>query len=520
MSAHKNIVRILKRKLGCSMQDNKIKKIIIVGGGSSGWMAAATLAKAIPKEHVEIQLIESSEIGIIGVGEATLPQSTLFNKYLGLDEDDFMRRTKATFKLGIQFDNWGEKGDSYYHNFGDVGVNMNGLFFFQYWQRMNAIGKAAPIDDYILAGLACQNKKFMRPVDAGDSPLSQITYAFHFDAKLYANYLAELAIGKGVVRTEGKVVNVNLENDGLIKSVKLEDGSEHSADFFIDCSGFRSLLLGDALGVGYEDWSHWLPCDSAIAVPSATTEDPWPYTRSSAQKAGWQWRIPLQHRVGNGHVYSSQYMSEDEATSILLENIDGEALAEPRRIPFKTGRRKAFWEKNCIAIGLSSGFLEPLESTSLHFVQTSIARFLSLYPDRRLNSENIAEYNRQSIFDYECARDFIILHYHATRRTDTDFWNYCRTMDIPESLREKIDLYKNCGRVIRFNEELFAENSWFEVLHGQGIEPEAYTPLADMVPEEELIKRFESVQRVMKNSMGHMPSHQQFIDSNCKATAI
>lgn len=499
------------------MQDNKIKKIIIVGGGSSGWMTAATLAKAIPKEHVEIQLIESSEIGIVGVGEATIPQIVVFNKFLGLNEDDFVRRTNATFKLGIQFDNWGEKGDSYYHNFGDVGRNIEGLHFFQHWQRLNAVGKAEPIDEYILAGLACQNKKFMRPVNAGDSPLSKIAYAFHFDATLYANYLAGFAKEKGVVRTEGKVVNVNLENDGSIKSVKLEDGSEHSADFFIDCSGFRSLLLGDALGVDYEDWSHWLPCDSAVAVPSASTEEPWPYTRATAHEAGWQWRIPLQHRVGNGHVYSSKYMSEDEATSILLKNIDGEALAEPRKIRFRTGRRKVFWEKNCIAIGLSNGFLEPLESTSLHFVQTAISRFLSLYPDRSINSANIDEYNKQSIFDYESTRDFIILHYHATRRTDTDFWNYCRTMDIPESLQEKLNLYKSSGKVVRFNEELFSENSWFEVLHGQGIEPESYTPLADMMPEEELVELFKSVQSLMRNCLGHMPSHQEFINSNCKA---
>ena len=501
------------------MQDGKIKKIIIVGGGSSGWMTAATLAKAMPKEHVEIELIESSEIGIIGVGEATIPQIVLFNKFLELDENEFIRKTNGTFKLGIQFDNWGEIGDSYYHNFGDVGRNMDGLHFYQYWQRMNAAGKAAHIDEFILAGLACRNKKFMRPVNAGDSPLSKIAYAFHFDASLYADCLADYSKEKGVVRTEGKVVDVNLTDDGRIKSVQLEDGSEHSADFFIDCSGFRSLLFGNALGVEYEDWSHWLPCDGAVAAPSASTEEPWPYTRATAHQAGWQWRIPLQHRVGNGHVYSSKYMSEDEATSILLENIDGEVLAEPRRIPFRTGRRKVFWEKNCIAIGLSSGFLEPLESTSLHFVQTSIARFLNLFPDRRLSSANIDEYNKQSIFDYECARDFIVLHYHATRRNDTDFWNYCRTMDIPDTLQEKLDLYKSSGRIVRFNEELFSENSWFEVLRGQGIDPEAYTPLADMVPEEELIERFEAVQSVIKNSVDHMPSHQEFINANCKATS-
>lgn len=494
-----------------------IKKIIIFGGGSAGWMTAAALGKVLKNRFCEIQLIESEEIGTVGVGEATIPQIMLYNELIGLDENEFMRRTQATFKLGIEFVNWSALGCRYYHAFGEVGKNMEGIQFYHYWLKMRALGKAAPLDQYTLTSLACNERRFMRSIDAGNSPLSNIAYAFHFDAGLFALYLRELAQGFGVKRTEGKVTQVYQHDNGFIKGLQLADGSMHEADFFIDCSGFQGGLIAQALKVGYEDWSHWLPCDRAIAVPCASAGEPWPFTRSTAHSAGWQWRIPLQHRIGNGHVFASKYMSSDEATAILLNNLDGAPLAEPREIRFTTGKRKKFWHHNVLAVGLSGGFMEPLESTSLHLIQATIAKMFSFFPHQGFSQTDIDEFNRQMDFDYDRIRDFLILHYHVTERDDSAFWRDCRTMSVPAELTQKLQQFKESGRIFRHNHEMFSDLSWFEVMYGQGIVPASYHPLVDMFTEQELQGRLDSIRQVVRKSVDYMPSHQQFIDEHCKA---
>ncbi|WP_158972035.1 tryptophan halogenase family protein [Paraglaciecola sp. L3A3] len=499
------------------MQNNKIKKILILGGGTAGWMAAAALSKVLRQEFCEIRLVESEQIGTVGVGEATIPQIQLYNQLLGLDENDFVRKTQATFKLGIQFVNWNKKGSSYFHAFGDVGKDMEGVHFYQYWLKMRALGKAADIDEYTLTASACHENRFMRSIDAGNSPLSNIAYAFHFDAGLYAKYLRELSESNGVIRTEGKVVKTNLRDSGFIHSVQLDDGQEYQADFFIDCSGFRGVLIEEALHTGYEDWSHWLPCDRAVAVPCASAGEPWPFTRSTAHKAGWQWRIPLQNRIGNGHVYCSQFMSDEEATQILLDNLDGEPLAEPRILKFVTGKRRKSWNKNCLALGLAGGFMEPLESTSIHLVQSALSKLFSFFPNKNFDQEDIDEYNRQIDFEYERIRDFLILHYYVTERDDSPFWKYCRTMDVPVELTQKIEQFKRNGRIARFNNEMFNDLSWFEVMYGQGIVPDSYHALVDIFSEEELHNRMEGIKSVVNKSKNYMPSHQEFINQNCKA---
>jgi tryptophan halogenase len=500
------------------MQDNNIKHIAIVGGGTAGWMTAAALSKLIKPDYCQIRLIESEEIGTVGVGEATIPPIQLFNKLLDLDENEFVRKTQGTFKLGIQFVNWKTIGQKYFHAFGEVGKDMEGIQFYHYWLKMQALGKAEELSSYTISGLASERGKFMRPFDAGNSPLSNISYAFHFDAGLYARFLREYSEARGVIRTEGMVVDTILRaSDGFIDAVQLASGERVQADFFIDCSGFRGLLIEQALKTGYEDWSHWLPCDRAWAVPSESVAEPTPYTRSTAHSAGWQWRIPLQHRVGNGHVFSSKFMSEDEARSILLNNLDGKPLAEPRLLKFVTGKRKKIWNKNCVAVGLASGFMEPLESTSLHLVQSTIARLMSFFPNKYFDQEDIDEFNRQSHFEIDRIRDFLILHYYATTRDDSDFWNYCRTMSVPEELTQKIEQFKKNGRIYRNSGEMFNDLSWLEVMHGQGIRPRSYHPVVDMMPKDELLRRMENIKSVIARSVEVMPSHAEFIAEHCKA---
>src|SRR5690606_19686467 len=431
-------------------------------------MTAAALARVLGPAYARITLVESEQIGTVGVCEATIPQIGIFNRLLGIDEDEFVRRTKGSFKLGIEFVNWGRQGHRYFHPFGTFGLNMEGVSFHAYWQRLRLAGQAAPLADYSLMATAAKRNKFMRPFDAGNSPLSYIAYAFHFDAGLYARFLRELAEARGVVRREGRIVAVHQRpDDGFIESVQLEDGERLSADLFIDCSGFRGLLIEQTLKAGFVDWSQWLPCDRALAVPCESVPELTPYTRSTALTAGWQWRIPLQHRTGNGHVYCSEYLSDDEAASMLLSNLDAPARAEPRLIRFKTGTRRRLWVKNCVAIGLSSGFLEPLESTSLWMVQNGISRLLSNFPDRSFSPVIIDRYNRVLAEETEHIRDFIILHYKATEREDTPFWRYCRHMSIPERLEEKMRVYAHNGRTFREHEELFNDTSWFAVLTGQ-----------------------------------------------------
>ena len=501
--------------------DRRIRSIVIVGGGSAGWMTAASLAKILTTGYCSITLVESEEIGIIGVGEATIPQMATFNRMLEIDEDDFVRSTKGTFKLGIEFLNWGRLGHRYFHPFGSYGINMEGVSFHAHWLKLHMAGEAPRLDEWSLPALAGERGKFMRPFDAGNSPLSMIAYAYHFDAGLYARYLRDYSEKRGVVRQEGKIVDVTLRgDDGFVESVTLHDGRRIEADFFIDCSGFRGLLIEQALGAGYEDWSHYLPCDRAIAVPCASVPEITPFTRSTAHSAGWQWRIPLQHRTGNGHVFSSAYMSDDEAARILLGNLDGEPLAEPRVVPFRTGRRRQFWKKNVVAMGLASGFLEPLESTSIWLVQSSIARLMTMFPDRSFQQADIDRFNRLTANEYEIVREFLVLHYKATERDDSDFWNYCRTMPIPARLEEKIDVFNAYGRTFRENDELFNDTSWFAVMIGQLMKPRAYDPVADILPLEETRRRLRQIAEAVHNSAEYMPTHKQFIRDNCAAPEL
>ncbi len=503
------------------MSDNRIQKIVIVGGGTAGWMAAAACAKILRNNYCDIRLIESEDIPTVGVGEATIPQIQLFNRLLDLDEDEFVRKTQGTFKMGIEFRNWGQIGDSYIHAFGDVGRDMEAVQFYHFWLKMRQLGEAEDITAYTLTAMAAYQNKFMRSIPAGNSPLSNIAYAFHFDAALYAKFLREYATKKGVTRTEGKVVETQLNPDnGFIEAVVLASGERVAGELFIDCSGFRGLLIEQALKTGYEDWTHWLPCDRAIAVPCESAGPPTPYTRSTAHAAGWQWRIPLQHRIGNGHVFSSKFMSEDEATDILLKNLDGQPLAEPKTLRFVTGKRKKFWNKNCVALGLASGFMEPLESTSIHLVQSGLARLMTFFPNRNFDEQDIEDYNRQAHFEFDRIRDFLICHYHVTQRDDSPFWNYCRTMDIPIALQQKIDQFRCNGRIFREHTELFNDLSWFEVMYGQGLRPKGYHPIVDVLSPAEIADRLEHTKSVIEKSVEYMPRHEEFIAEHCAAEKV
>lgn len=498
--------------------DNNLKNIVIVGGGTAGWMCAAAFAKLLGNKYA-ITLVESDEIATVGVGEATVPMIRLFNNLLGIDEDQFMRETQGTFKLGIEFVNWGKIGDTYMHGFGIFGQDLWTVNFYQYWLKMYQLGKAPDIAEYSINRVAARQNKFMRATsEMANSPLADIAHAFHFDAGLYAQFLRKYSVALGVTRIEGKILDTLIRpEDGHIDAVLLEDGTKIQGDLFIDCSGFRGLLIEGALKTGYEDWTHWLPCDRALAVPCTSVAELTPYTRATAHSAGWQWRIPLQSRIGNGHVYSSKFMSQDEATAILMNNLDGKALAEPRQLQFVTGKRKKFWNKNCVAIGLASGFLEPLESTSIHLIQSAISRLIAFFPDQGFSQADTDEFNRQADFEFERIRDFIILHYKATERNDSPFWDYCRSMEIPESLREKIDLYRSRGRIFREGFDFFAEPSWLQVLHGQGVQPKSYNPLVDLLSEKEIAEYLAEIQGVIQKCVGVMPNHAEFVAANCKA---
>ena len=500
------------------MTDRRIRNIVIVGGGTAGWMAAATFARILGSDFASVTLIESDEIGIVGVGEATIPQMATFNRMLGIDENAFVSATKGSFKLGIQFVNWGRQGHTYFHPFGKYGVDMLGVSFHAYFLRLHQRGEAPDLDQWSLQAMASRDNKFMRSIEAGRSPLSDIAYAFHFDAGLYARFLRSYAEARGVVRREGKIVDVRLRGeDGFVQSVVLEDGSEIHGDLFVDCSGFRGLIIEQALKAGFTDWSHYLPCDRAIAVPCESVDEWTPYTRSTAHQAGWQWRIPLQHRTGNGHVFCSRYMSDDEATAILLANLDGKPLAEPRTVPFRTGHRSKFWVKNCVALGLAGGFIEPLESTAIWLIQSGLSRFLTMFPDREFNQADIDRYNRIMATDYAEIRDFIILHYHATERDDSPFWDYCRNMEIPERLAEKMRVFRSHGRCFRENEELFNDTSWFAVMHGQLMQPQSFDPVAEVMSLEETRSRLAHIREAIANSADYMPKHRDFIRENCAA---
>lgn len=504
------------------MSDDKaIRSIVIAGGGTAGWMAAAILARATRRERMQITLIESEEIGTVGVGEATIPLIQNFNAILGIDELDFVRKTQGTFKLGIEFVDWWKPGTRYIHPFGRYGDDFGMTPFHQQWLRARHFGYEIPISDFSLTIQAALRGRFDKPTKASPSVFQTYTYAYHFDASLYAKYLRGYAEERGVERVEGKIGDVRLRSDdGFIDRILMEDGREFAADLFIDCTGFRALLIGKALGVGYEDWSKWLPCDSAIPVPTQRVAEPIPYTRATARSAGWQWRIPLQHRTGNGYVYCSRFISDEDARAELLANLDAPPTAEPRQLRFTTGRRAQPWAKNCVSLGLASGFLEPLESTSIHLIQTGIAKLLTWFPERDCDPLVVGEYNRQSKEEWESVRDFLVLHYCATERADTPFWDYCRTMEVPDSLRRKMEMFRKTGRVPEPSYDLFHPTSWVAVLLGQGIVPQSVDPMVESVPPREASAVLSGMRQVIKQAAEAMPTQQQFIDRYCRAEPV
>jgi tryptophan halogenase len=493
------------------MKSEGIKKVVIAGGGTAGWMVAALLSKTMGKV-LDISLVESDEIGTVGVGEATIPPLVRYHQLCQISEPEFMAAVQATFKLGISFENWRDVNEDYIHSFGNTGTDHWSAGFQHIWLSGQRKGIATDYGDYCLELRAAVENKFAH------LPKNGLNYAFHIDATLYAKFLRKLSEENGTVRTEGKIVKVNTDSDsGFLTSLTLDSGKEVEGDLFIDCTGFRGLLIEQTLHAGYEDWSHWLPCDSAVAVQTKSTGPAIPYTRSIAREAGWQWRIPLQHRVGNGMVYCSRYISDEDARETLLANIEGELLTEPRVIKFRPGQRLKQWSKNCVAIGLSSGFLEPLESTSIHLIQRSAIRLMRLFPHNKIEQTDIDEFNKQSRFDIETIRDFIILHYCVTNRKDTPFWRYCRSMEIPETLAHRIEHFRKTGKVFRTHNELFAENSWIQVMLGQGIEPEQYHRVVDVMDDEELDRFLKQIKSNVESTVSQLPEHQAYVEQYCKA---
>jgi tryptophan halogenase len=497
----------------------RISKVVIVGGGTAGWMAAAALSRTMGK-LLDIELVESDQIGTVGVGEATIPQIRLLLALLGIDELEFLRNTQGSIKLGIQFNGWSRPGDRYIHAFGAIGRPLAGVPFHHYWLRAKSAGANEGLWSYSFNAMAAAADSFDRVDSMGDTGLSPLVRAYHFDASLVAKFLRAYSERAGVVRTEGKVVDTKLRGeDGFIESLRLESGATVAGDLFIDCSGFRGLLIEEALQTGYEDWTHWLPCNRAAAVPCESVEPLTPYTQSTARAAGWQWRIPLQHRIGNGHVYSSDYISDDEAIGVLMNNLDGAPLAEPRVLRFTTGRRRKFWNRNCLALGLASGFLEPLESTSIHLVQSGLDRLIRLFPAAGFAAAVSDEYNRQSAYEFERVRDFIILHYHANERTDSPFWIDRREMSVPDSLAAKLELFRASGRIVEDAEDLFKEVAWLQVMVGQRIEPQAYHPVVDQLSDAQLDGFLAGIRDYVARRVAALPDHRAFLDEHCPAIA-
>ena len=483
--------------------------IVIAGGGTAGWVAAATLARFLGN-RASVTLVESDEIGTVGVGEATIPQIHNLIIGLGLDQTDFLRRTNGTFKLGIEFSDWLGEGHSYIHSFGYTGRGVGLIAFRQLWLRGRALGVAGELGDYNFNIAAARLGRMS--TSAGSKTIPDLAYAYHFDASLFARMLREYAEERGVRRVEGMILDVERDSEsGDIMALALNGERKVQGDFFVDCTGFRSLLLGKTLGVSYQDWSRWLPCDSALAVPCESSEAFRPYTQALSRKAGWQWRIPLQHRTGNGHVYSSKFISDDEAASTLLANLDGAALADPRPIRFTSGCRETFWSRNCVALGLAAGFMEPLESTSIHLVQSAVGRLLNVLPGDLTRTESAREtFNRLSAIEWARVRDFITLHYYANGR-EGPFWNYCRNMELPDTLAEKIALFREAGLFMREEDELFLDDSWGQVMIGQGIVPESWSPLADNVPGEDIGPFLDSLAKSYRVKAESLPTHREFV---------
>jgi tryptophan halogenase len=500
------------------MSDHAIRRIVIVGGGTAGWMAAAAFTSLLDQRELEIVLIESDEIGTVGVGEATIPPLQAFNHMIGVNEDEVLAASQGSFKLGIEFVDWGAIGERYFHPFGPHGQDYRGVLFHQFYLREAKRRPLPDIREWSMSGAAAELGRFARPAPNSPMPLPQLSYAFHFDAGLYAQFLRRLSEKRGVQRVEGKIVAAATDSSsGHIQSVTLADRRAIEGELFIDCSGFRGLLIEEKLGTGYEDWGRWLPCDRAAAVPTPLTGPPDPFTRSTARSAGWQWRIPLQHRMGNGLVYSSAHWSREQAEKLLLQNLEAVPQAQPRHLSFTAGRRRLAWNANVVSLGLSSGFVEPLESTSIHLVQSGIAKLIALFPDKRFNPIERDEYNRQMQEVFEDVRDFIILHYKATRRDDSEFWNYCRTMEVPESLATMIELWRAKGRIFRQGRELFGTASWVAVLLGQGAMPEEQEPAANAMEETFMSNAMDQMRLSYRRTAEQMPTHVDFIARHCAA---
>lgn len=494
-----------------------IKNIVVVGGGSAGWMSAAMLSRVFGTD-LNITLVESEQIGTVGVGEATIPPIQQFNNILGIEEHDFIKQTQGTYKLAIQFENWGKRGERYMHTFGGIGKDLNSVDFHHYWLATKAKGSEKSYWDYSINYQAATQNKFDRVDYLPNAKLAGLVRAYHFDAGLYATFLRRFSEQRGVKRIEGKITQVDTcEQTGNVSAVKLENGKTIIGDLFIDCTGFKGLLIEETLKTGYENWSQWLPCDRAIAIPTEMEHDPVPYTRAIAHEAGWQWQIPLQHRVGNGMVYCSEHWDEEIALEKLQANLPSAALKEPNFIRFTTGRRRKQWNKNVVSIGLSSGFLEPLESTSLHLIQTAIMRLVRLFPQYGIAPSLVAEFNRQSKTEYEQIRDFLILHYHLNQRQDSEFWQRCQSMNIPDSLQHKMDLFKHSGRVFRQQDDLFTEVAWYQVMLGQNLLPKDYHPLAERLPKDKLQGFMESLESIAVGTASKMPTHTNYIQKHCAA---
>ncbi|MBC3766194.1 tryptophan halogenase family protein [Neptunicella marina] len=490
-----------------------VKKIVIAGGGTAGWVAAAALSKKL-SPLVDVTLIESEAIGTVGVGEATIPPMRVFHSLLGIDEQEFMRATEATFKLGISFENWGKQGESYIHPFGTTGQSSYLAEFQHFWLHGQTRGITAPYSDYCLELKAAEQHKFA--IDKA----GKINFAYHLDAGKYALFLRQFSEKLGVKRIEGQIEHVTQHPSGDIKSLQLANGQTIDGDLFIDCTGFKGLLIEQTLKTGYQDWSHWLPCDTAVAVQTEFDPVMLPYTRAIAHQSGWQWRIPLQHRTGNGLVFCSQYMQETEAEKLLLANLDQAPINHPRFIRYKTGRRKQFWNKNCLALGLSSGFVEPLESTSIYLFMNGIIRLMRMFPFNGITQSVVDEYNQQSTEELENVRDFIILHYHVTQRDDSEFWRYCRNMKIPDSLAHRIELFKEQGHAFQNERELFRLESWTHVMLGQGIYPQSWHQIFSTMTDQELSQYLNNMRDSIMTVADKMPLHRDFIKQYCAAPAM
>jgi tryptophan halogenase len=490
-----------------------LSKIVIVGGGTSGWLAAAMLSHYLKRELCELELIESEEIGTIGVGESTVPPFVGLIQRLGIDEQDFIRATDATYKLGIQFVGWHQRQDTYFHPFGVIGKPIASHDFYQCWLKARAHGEPFRLQDFSPCNVMAEQGRFFPPDKARNTPIGGANYALHVDALLVARYLRQYSEKKGLVRTEGKVTQVHTRDNGFISSVTLSDGREIHGDFFIDCTGFRGRLIGDALGVHSVDWSNHLPCDRAVVVKTEHQGSLAPYTRAMAQPAGWSWRIPLQHRLGQGYVYSSRFCSDAAAKSTLIRGLDSAPLEEPRIIPFTTGHRRQLWKGNCLALGLASGFVEPLEATSIHLIARGMDFFLRYFPDRSCDPSLAREYNRRMIADYEEVRDFIVLHYCSTARDDTEFWQWCRNVELPDSLQERIELFRAHGALREGVDELFRSSSWQSVFEGMGIRPSVYCPRVENIDYSHIVSTLKTAKSAIQGMVAHLPTHEQFLKS-------